>query len=325
MRLTLLLLLSQTAASYQREQHALTVRLALKDVRPAVEGEALIAACSQLADEAAELSAIDTYRSLMRHPIDYMRWAAGRSGSPATAGRMAATQQLLHVLTGGPSEAAREIARLIVLAAWEDLKRTPADAQERADALCALGFAFHVYGDSFSHIRLRNRARMYDTGVGHLFDSTRPDLPLLSPARKRLWREYVASAGALLDESAAERIESSLAAADEPAATARDKNGFNEAALRELLARTLAAAGGLKALAPFDRSRKKLGCQALVSAHAEANGISPAPRCEQTWARYRALAEKAFDEYDAAHPDAPSREALRVRYFNGTPFFKGTK
>ncbi len=311
-RLLFLILLAPPASAYQREDHAATVRLALRGFK----GEALVAACAQLPDEAPELSAIDVYRRLMRHPWDYAQWAARGAGAPETAGRMAAVQQLLHGLTGGSSAGVRAAAREAVAATRREVENARAP-QERADDLCALGFAYHLYGDSFAHSRLRNPARMYGTGIGHLFDSTRPDLPLVSPARLSLFSDYLQGAAGLWPGAPPEKVRSVLSAAEKHAAGARERNGFNEAPLRLLLSE---AAG---ALAPFDPSKKPLGCQALIDAEAKAGGLSPAPSCERTWAAFRAAAEPAFDRYDAAHPDAPSRAPSRTAYYAGSPFDKG--
>ncbi len=316
----LLALLAAPAFPYQREDHNTSVRIALDALRPRPEGDAVVGLCAQLPDESAELAAIDVYRRLMRHPADFARWALLGRGPAETVGRMAAVQQLLHGLTSGDPAGVRAVAESLVAQARADARaaKTP---QQRADALCAEGFALHLYGDSFAHARIRNGRRMYPTGIGHFFDMTRPDLPLATGERFELWASYMRSLPSLVPDARAGDLQEVLTAAREPAREAREGNHFNEDAFRRILNAALEKEGA-RPTAPFDRRLERAGCQAVLDAAAKASGLLPAPSCAAVWTRHRDRAAAAFDAYDAAHPAAPAR-AQRTAYFLGDLFAQG--
>ncbi|HEX4048337.1 MAG TPA: hypothetical protein VH309_10910 [Elusimicrobiota bacterium] len=309
------LLRARPAAAYRWDEHYYTVRLAFG---PRAGGE-VASLCAQLADEAPELSAIAVYRRLMTHPLDYLQWALLGTGPDETVGRMVTIQQLQHGLTGGSPEAVREIARATAttLAA---AARGEKDPLLRANARCALGFALHLYGDSFAHARIRNPARMYGTGLGHFFDATRPDQPLSSAARLALWRDYLATVPALISAGTAGAFGPVFAAAAESQPRARAANGFSREALMHAETSALEEDGIQAALIPHNVSDKP--CQAIVDAAAK--GLPAAPTCEGAWALYRGAVVAAFDAYDAdpAHAGEPSR-AVRLPFFMGSPFSKG--
>jgi hypothetical protein len=321
------LLLPCVSSAYQREDHYYTVRLALKSAVPPLDSEALVAVCSQLPDEAPELSAIDVYRRLMTHPADYSRWVLTNSGPAETVGRMVTIQQLQHGLTGGWPPAVREVARRVIQDVLSELRSAPTgDANTRADAACALGFAFHLYGDSFSHQMLKNPDKMYHAGIGHLFDSVLPDLPLVSPTRFELWKGYIQSAPGLAPHSALKDMSPLLSEAAEPLRSARHGNAYNQPALREILAALLRGAGLAVPYVAFDRSLQSQGCQAMAERQAALNGFPAAPSCERAWRIFSEAAVKEFDAYDADPEHArKSRAPNRVPYFQGSPFSKGPK
>ncbi len=294
------LIAAAPAAAYQRDEHYYTVRLSLGRR----EGGDVAAMCSQLADEAPELNAISTYRRVMRRPLAYAAWALAGRGPAETVGVMVETQQLLHGLTGGSPKAVRAVAAGLARELFERA-RAEKDPAARADELCALGFALHLYGDSFAHQRLRNPARMYDTGIGHFYDATRPDLPLVSAARFELWREYLTSAAGLIPEAADPALDPVFAAADETRAHARSRNNW---ALTELwkLEHSAAEARGLKCRV-LPRNTGGRPCREIL-ADATKDMAHP-PTCEGAWAVYRDAAARAFAAWDAdpAHAALPSR------------------
>lgn len=313
------------APAYQRDEHYYSVRVTLAALRPRLRGDEVVALCGQLADEAPELNAIEVYKRLMRHPLDYASWTLRGAGPDATVGRMVTIQQLLHGLTGGSSAAMRAVAVDAVRGARAGVEAARRDPTARADALCALGFALHLYGDSFAHQRLKNPSRMYRTGIGHLFDASTPDFPLSSPARLDLWRQYVSSARTLLPAASAEALEPLLTAASEPLGSARPGNGFNREALLKLEAGELARRR--VAAAPLALNTKGLSCQALVDAYAAEHALAPAPDCERSWALFRRMAERAYASYDAgpAAAAAPSRGARRRAFYDGPIFPNGDR
>jgi hypothetical protein len=301
--LVLALALAPAASAYHREEHYSTVL--------AARGDATIAVCAQLPDEAEELSAVQLYRRLMNHPSDFLRWALHEEGPADRVGRVVTIQQLLHGLTGGSSEGVRTVAEATIRDIQAYVKSSKPDV--RPDALCALGFALHLYGDSFSHRRLRRPEAMYPTGLGHFLDGTRPDLPLFSPARLELWKTYVSSLGAPDDGKGLEPLQES----------AFERNGFNQRALKDELARRLEKRGLPGRPYRFDGEARKRGCQALVQQVAKDAGIGRPPSCEHAWRIYSAWAEKEFDAYDARPGEGGPSRAFTFPYFQGSPFEPG--
>ena len=325
--LLLTILLPCASSAYQREDHYYTVRLALKAVAPTLDGEALVAVCSQLPDEAPELSAIDVYRRLMKHPVDYSRWVLAGRGPADTVGRMVTIHQLQHGLTGGWPPAVRDVSRAVIQDVLDELRAVPpGDPGARADALCALGLAFHLYGDAFSHQMLKNPDKMYHAGIGHLFDSVLPDLPLVSPARFELWSGYVRSAPELAPHAALPDMSRLLSEAAAPVRSARQGNAYNQLVLREVLAGLLRAAGLAVPYVAFDRSLKDRGCQAMADRQAALNAVPVSPDCERAWRIFSDAAVKEFEAYDAdPQHTRKSRAPTKVPYFRDSPFSKGPK
>jgi len=323
----LALLLPCASAAYQREDHYYTVRLALQAAAPTFDGEALVAVCSQLPDEAPELSAIDVYRRLMTHPVDYSRWVVANRGPADTVGRMVTIQQLQHGLTGGWPPAVREVSRRVIQDILEERRAVPSgDLGARADAACALGFAFHLYGDAFSHQMLKNPDKMYHAGIGHLFDSVLPDLPLVSLARFELWKGYVLSAPGFAPQAAVPDISRLAQEAAVPLRSAGHSNAYNQPALREVLAGLLRAAGLVVPYVAFDRSLRDRGCQAMADRQAVLNAIPVAPNCERAWRIFSEAALREFEAYDADPQHArKSRAPAQAPDFRGSPFSKGPK
>lgn len=318
-RLALALLVAAAALparAYQRDEHYLTTRLVLGSR----EGGETAALCSQLADEAPELNAIAVYQRLMEHPLDYAAWTLGLRGRAETVGRVVTIQQALHGLTGGSPDAVRAVAADAARELWKTA-RAEKDPARRADAQCALGFALHLYGDSYAHQRLKNPARMYGTGIGHLFDGAKPDMPLCTPDRLRLWRAYLASAPGLIPEGEAFSFESMFFSASASQLKARRANDY---AREELMAAEAAAlrGGGIIA-APLSRNLANHPCQTI--ADVASKGLPRAPSCEGAWTLYREAAARAFAAYDAdpAHAGKPSRRGAIRPFFTGSPFSKG--
>lgn len=318
-----LLLLPSLAGAYHREDHYYSVRLALADLRPRIQGDETAAMCAQLADEASELNAIEVYRALMRHPLSYAGWSLAGRGEDAWTRRMATTQQLLHGLTGGSSQGLRAAAALAVAASRKRLDgRLP--PQERADALCALGFALHLYGDSYAHARIRNPARMYGTGIGHFFDAAVPDFPLCGPRRRDAWEAYLLAAPALFSgRKRVSDLPSFLEATKALAGTADRSNAFQEGRLREAEARALDELGE-KPL-PITRGPPERRCADIVADWSRRHGVAPAPRCGAAWKLYYEDASAAFAAYDAepGHEAAPSRSPRALPFSPASPFEEG--
>jgi hypothetical protein len=307
---------ARPAAAYRWDEHYYTVRLAFG----AREGGEVAAMCAQLADEAPELNAIAVYRRLMEHPLDYASWTLRGKGPDETVGRMVTIQQMLHGLTGGSPEAVRAIAVETAQTLGAEM-RGEKDPRKVADAQCAVGFALHLFGDSFAHTRIKNTTKMYPTGLGHFFDATTPDQPLSSTARLDMWRDYLATAPTLIPSGIKAAFEPVFAAAAESQRRARAGNNFARAELMHAETTALEGSGIRAALIEHNLSNKP--CQAIVDA--AAMGLPAKPTCEGAWTLYRDAAIKAFDAYDAdpAHAAAPSRGSVKRPFFTGSPFTKG--
>ena len=311
------LLAAHPAAAYRWDEHYYTVRLAFGPR----EGGEVASLCAQLADESPELGAISVYRRLMKHPLDYAAWTMGGRGADETVGRMVTIQQLAHGLTGGSPAAVRAVARETAQS-LSAAARAEKDPRKRANAQCALGFAMHLFGDSFSHARIKNPAKMYPTGLGHFFDATTPDQPLSSPTRLEMWREYLAAAPSLIPAGVEAAFEPIFAAAAESQRRARAGNSFAREELMHAETKALEGSGIQAALIEHNLSDQP--CQAIVDAAAK--GLAAKPDCEGAWTLYRDAAIKAVDAYEAspANVSEPFRVVKRP-FFTGSPFSKGAQ
>lgn len=201
--------------AYQQGGHLDTVGMAAKGaVLPGAGGPALlpqeatvVAFCAQLPDQSSDMDAIVLMQAAAESSPSQ---TASLVDNPLTASpqateirRMITVQQLVHGLTGGDTSLVRSIAisSLQALATSAHKKPTPAD---EGSTLCALGFALHLYGDSYAHSTLDDPTKMYPTGLGHAKDLTYPDKPLCASdvnmpghllghcpgARYAAWSEY---------------------------------------------------------------------------------------------------------------------------------------
>jgi len=154
------------------------------------EEERLVAFCAQLPDLSIDLDASATYASMLRRRSIMQKWwgwGVNDDLGDARVRRMFAVQQVQHVLTGGNAEVVESIATSVLRRKFWDVQAATGEA--RGAALCALGFAFHMYGDSFAHRYLPGqphslRDEMYPTGRGHaLIHGNAPDYPPCDRAR----------------------------------------------------------------------------------------------------------------------------------------------
>ncbi len=315
--LTALLLAASPAGAYQREEHYYSLRLALGSAEPRLAGDEVVALCAQLADEAPELNPIEVYRHVMRHPLSYASWSLRERGSEETVGKMVTVQQLLHGLTGGSSDAARIIAADTVQAVHAAARRAPPGS--RTDALCALGFSLHFYGDSFAHRRMHNPKRMYPTGLGHMFDGSAPDMPFYSPVRTALWREYFRALKTVLPDFVETKLDAFFRLCEDSRLRARQTNAYGGEDLKRLESQELGRLGIQSS--PLEHAPATRTCRTIIEEHAAKAGLAAIPDCERSWALYRAEAEKAYAAYDGdtSHAAAPSR-GIRRPFYEGTLF-----
>jgi hypothetical protein len=172
------------ANAYNEAGHFYSVGYAVRNLTQPMPANwaAIIAFCAQLPDECYELDAVEQGRSLAPwHPVNISHWWLS-IGDGSDVQRMIAVQQLLHGLTGGEAKAlqasAVEIVKELAKPVTSHDGGTPT-----SDQLCALGFAYHLLGDSFAHEAMDapqagQQSRMYETGYGHVRDGHNPDYPL---------------------------------------------------------------------------------------------------------------------------------------------------
>lgn len=305
------LLISGAALAYNEGGHFYTVsiatqRLLTSSKLPALSTEkaALISFCAQLPDESYELDAVEVYWALAsKNKADYFRWLFGNT-SPVAVRRMITVQQLLHGLAGGRTTIVRGIARTIV----QDLAREALADPPQANAFCALGFAMHLYGDSFAHTKLYAPDVMYPTGRGHAADFHYPDYPLYelsnSLSRENGWKDYVIAMPTLFDGTFAfdglvlQRVVPTVFA------LARKASQLSEYGEGEIINIILDNITSKPSLNPAVEGHDHDFCQEYVN-HSFPGGslkILTAPNCQQSWNLFRRKAEVRFNVDGARDP-----------------------
>lgn len=339
-----LLGICRVAAAYQQAGHLFTVNLVVRKVAPAIplkeEDIRVITFCTQLPDQSSDLDAITVYNPFRTNSmLGWVEWLFNDDmGSDGTR-RMITIQQLVHGLTGGKAKALQEVA-------GDDLKQLAAQAfvpggQDHIAKLCALGFAFHLYGDSFAHQMMDGNGNdptlMYPTGRGHVADNVYPDLPLCSrllPGRHPIahcdttmdgrfgaWANYWAqAAGAIVPGGSVpakihDQIVAEIFALKDPSpdpngntackGAATDLNNWKETCIEQHLA---ADDSGANTIDKFFAGRDELPCRDVMAA-AQAQDI--VPLVSTAAGRPVDVCELAWDYYYAvaksaflARPDA---------------------
>jgi hypothetical protein len=187
------------------------------------EDRALVGYCRELPDLSKQLSAVNVYEEATLQPnvFNWIRWAAFDSVVNDDYRQMVAVEQLLHALTGGDSAGMRTVALGILRHLLDGANGGLPDSKaSRPAVLCAIGFALHMYGDTFAHRILpwfneTQGETLYSTGRGHFFDLHYPDdlhcnriakdqagdtYCMLDPPENRfmVWTAYVALTSSLL-------------------------------------------------------------------------------------------------------------------------------
>lgn len=269
--------------------------------------------CAWLPDETTELNAVEVYKWLLeKHPFDYGTWSAPYlnpwstdSGYPDTIGKMVVIQQLLHGLTGGRSQAVRQVARSLVTEMEHQREANPHDP----NSLCALGFSLHLLGDSYAHTRLDDPSLMYPTGRGHAPDYTWPDHPLHTLAREEDWEGYLDQMALLLAPARARGnilVQYAHDAKDYVEEHGSDRLYFvRDDGEQYLTNQSYQALKALYASNPptpdFISEDTPQTCQQYMRRNQEKfrkNNTAPAfsfPDCKKSWALYQQHAARVFD------------------------------
>ncbi|XDD49995.1 hypothetical protein AB3N59_16770 [Leptospira sp. WS92.C1] len=291
----ILFLLCHGLGAYQEDGHFYTVQTVLNNFHtpsPLTKEEtALVAFCAQLPDEVPEFDAISVYRKFaMDSPWQFLIWVFTDRGSRNTLGRMAEIQQLLHGLTGGNSEHLRQVSIMIL----DQLRKELTSKKEKMpEKLCALGFAFHLLGDSFAHRKLRNSKKMYPTGRGHASDMTLPDQPVHSDSRVTEWENYAKGIPNLFRSNLKEIIVKD----DFPKVRelTSDHNPWHcifgtkcEDNMRKILLNRLKLSDSFPKYNPIQKGRyQATDCQEYIQKVVESKDIPFTPDCADSWKIYK--------------------------------------
>lgn len=341
-----LLAACSAAAAYEQAGHFYTAFALARTAQSAFPDRErlLVSLCAQLPDMASDLDAVTVYKAAaMANPWKWFRWASADVIDGRDLRRMITIQQLLHGLTGGRSKAVQQVAAATV----DELARVAAAAEQgaaRDEALCALGFALHLQGDSYAHEQIDDagqpaeRRRMYVTGRGHAGDWHDPDhvfcaryvQSVLSSARNcdfdegpqyrfAAWRALWSGVGGVIDglgerkPQAREPLLESLRALGR---AATPLNQWNEGDMRQALGRRLD--NDVVRLSRFiDRHEKDQQPCRKVLEDAASESLPPftpgrALSCADAWDRFQRVVRARF----AAAP-AEARKAL-----DGNPDFE---
>jgi hypothetical protein len=310
--------------AYQAAGHYYTIAALTHLVAPAIKpaDAHLIAFCAQLPDLSSDLDATAVYKSALWHtPGAWLSWARSNKVESDWIRRMITVQQLLHGITGGTASEVQTVAINTLKALWKPIVLDQDPANKRAVSLCALGFAFHLYGDSFAHQMMGDHGKpdfenMYSTGMGHARDLYYPDLPLCAhfASAPRIFRHCDTGNGGRFDRwqtawvKAAEYLGAgttngamppdAVKATTEKLLTldgdASDSNDWNEIPMESMLA-------GFVALTDADSTfflhhLSDTPCEKVV-ADAIKSLLSKSDtsfRCADVWSLYYQVAEKEF-------------------------------
>lgn len=137
--------------------------------------------CAVLPDLAYELDAVVQRARVFNDSDERGGWAWFGNCATKVCAHMVATQFYLHALTGTSTEGIRKAAVAMIHDLEQKINKLESESapkQEVVNALCARGFAIHLFGDTFAHARLDKGAELYELGTGHgkvLPDNHAPD------------------------------------------------------------------------------------------------------------------------------------------------------
>lgn len=315
------------ADAYQHAGHYYSVNFAYEYLMRSAPDEAtaprfdpqdvrVIAFCTQLPDQSSDLDAVSVYwHAMSRSTYSWLKWTLADHLDSEPILKMVLVQQLLHALTGGDAKAVQSAAGASVSRLALALSTTHAGT-ERDVALCALGFAMHLYGDSYAHTRMDSPTLMYPTGRGHAWDMHYPDYPLcagfasglrtewhckLSTAgRFSAWTNYLRNIypaiypGAAVPDSYSNSIADVVRTIYAARASAWDGNGWNESEIQT----ALYSPGQTKSLESFfSQHRSSKPCTAVLGAALAADGPLqgvPAFTCQAAWTAFAEVAKVEF-------------------------------
>jgi hypothetical protein len=327
--------LPSPALAYQEAGHYYTVALLASRLIPQLSDPDahVIAFCAQLPDQSADLDAVVVYQSAIKHStFAWLSWAFSSSANSLEVRRMITVQQLLHGLTGGSATAVRNVAEKTLRTLRRQITSPESGDANRAASLCALGFAMHLYGDSYAHQIMGSPGeddpdKVYSTGMGHARDLHYPDLPICAAysttprflkhcdtgdkGRFLRWHQGLAHAAEPLGADGAggtipADLESSVARQVlAHAADGTDQNYWSESQMESTLASLVGDAHPEEGF--FARHPSNEPCEQVLQAALQAHLLPPttAFHCKQAWDLFAAVALSHYASTPNSREHAP--------------------
>jgi outer membrane protein OmpA-like peptidoglycan-associated protein len=274
----LIWLLSQSpVAAYNASGHFGTLRAVLTKAEPALNREEVqvIEFCSYLPDVSFELDAVH---------LSGWRYLCG-----GDARQRNAVVELLHSLTGGNAAAMTDSAKIIVTRLLA--QATQIGAADSTNNLCAVGFALHLLGDTFSHRGMGSSfwdtpsSQLYGKRIGHSITGIAPDCILYDDDRTKLWEEYSLALPIFFGRAVGAPAMSLIVERVKQVTKRTRRYGYGEdGVFGALLAEVV------EPFAAAFRSNEHALCQDFVRSH-WVGGRERAPDCKETWRIFRTVAE----------------------------------
>lgn len=203
------LVLTTSAYAYNEGGHYYTLLALFNSLAESASEERiqeikLEAFCAELPDLASELDAI-TQRTRVFMSLKDNLWGLIGSCQTTVSSHMVASQNYLHGFSGASAPQLRNAAKTVIAAIDDDLRKPGLAKEIRKNLICARGFADHLYGDSFAHVKLSSekpglfsgqiKSEMYATGLGHVRDGHYPDYLYGHNLNINKWPQWVEDSG----------------------------------------------------------------------------------------------------------------------------------
>lgn len=352
-----LLCFPKSARSYDAPGHFYTVTYALKELGVPERDRNVIAFCSWLPDASVELSAtgvlaaaasscseangqdagyLTAIKMVALHAHWEGAWKVKSCGYSSDPGRInfdpdtmlpvVIVQQYIHGLTGGDPDKVTSAARELATNLWNQAAKARTDDANRANLLCATGFALHLLGDSYAHRHLKDEdhtseAPMYPTGCGHASAPSEghlPDHPLGIGYRWQDWQKYFDQIAAVFGSSGFKATTTAwFHGLSRPPGTPSvwlfSTSDDNECLFEDSLWGHITSKPAVQTEVCQQSGYKHPGympspglgihCQGYVRQSASAGFIDVQPNCQETWKIYKEAAGKYFAQPGVIAPE----------------------
>ena len=282
----------------------------------------LEAFCAELPDLAQELDAVTQRVRVLKSTRDNL-WGLLGSCQTTVSAHMVATQYYLHGLAGTPAAQNRNAALQLLQATDSDLRAPKLGRAQRRQLLCARGFAGHLYGDSYAHVKLSSERaglfyaaphpQMYATGLGHARDGQYPDYLYGHSLDGDRWPQWVSDASAALVTGANSKplLANLNGCADSNIANCEEE--AQKKLISLLQTKNLAVANMQQLLengnSGFAQMERTTTCDSMLAAAFPQ--ARERPQCNQVWAYYL---QKAIPVFNALGLDPGAGSNARVAH-----------